>query len=187
MTRQKCRLNENLFMDIGDVPAWIALVLSVVTLVAQNKQSKRSAADQANLASQAARDREDLKNSAKEELAKVNRKLRLEKITQDLDELLAVTLQYWTSDGREGATSALMLKVKVKDLSARCLEYRSFLWDRAGEDFSLIRRHITGGHFEVLSRAALSPNDPFIGTASRLISDFRVNVRRATDRLDSLI
>lgn len=74
-------------MDIGDVPAWIALVLSVVTLVAQNKQSKRSAADQANLASQAARDREDLKNSAKEELAKVNRKLRLEKITQDLDEI----------------------------------------------------------------------------------------------------
>ncbi|GLR38318.1 hypothetical protein [Pseudomonas plecoglossicida] len=173
-------------MDYGDFPAWVALAISLYTHIAQNRQQKRSAAEQAESAKKAAEDRDKLRESAKEELAKVNRKLRLEKMSQDLEELLALTLQYWTRDGREGATSALMLKVKFKDFSSRCLEYRSFLWERAGDDFSLVRRHVTGGQFEVLSRPALPPNDPFISTASRLISDFRENVRRATDRLDSL-
>ncbi|WP_157969646.1 hypothetical protein [Pseudomonas huaxiensis] len=173
-------------MDYGDIPAWLALVVSASTFFIQHSHQKNSDRRQAERNAQDAQEREDIQRSATEKLTNSNRKLRLEKMIQDLDELLAITLQYWTCSGRDGATSALFMKIKVRDFSSRCTEYRTFLWDRAGEEFSLIRRHITGGQFEVVSRPALATTDPFLSTASRQLSDFRSNIRRVCDKLDSV-
>lgn len=163
-------------IDIGDIPAWIALAVSVFTLVQQGKQNNKAAVE-----------REELQRTSKDSLIKLQRKLRLEQMIKDLDDLLALTVDYWTQPGNTGATSALMMKSKSQDLSYRCNDYSRFLWSTAASEFSGIRRIITGGAFEVKSRLAIQTTDPLIREASMKIADFKTKLRQTCDSFDSLL
>lgn len=163
-------------IDVGDIPAWIALVVSAFTLFQQSRQN-----DKATL------EREELQKSSKESLRDLQRKLRLEQMIKDLDDLLTLTVDYWTQPGNMGATSALMIKSKSQDLAYRCNDYNRFLWDSAASEFSGIRRTITGGAFEVKSRTAISTTDPIIREASSMIANFKIKLRQTCDSLDRFL
>jgi len=163
-------------MDIGDIPAWIALAVSAFTLYQQGKQN-----DKATL------EREEHKKTSSDQLRDLQRKLRLEQMIKDLEDLLTLTVDYWTQPGSTSATSALMIKSKSQDLAYRCNDYNRFLWISAAADFSVIRRTITGGQFEVKSRAALQTTDPLIREASHLISNFKTKLRQTCDSLDRFL
>ena len=163
-------------MDIGDLPAWIALAVSAFTLYQQGRQNDKATIE-----------REELKRISSDQLRDLQRKLRLEQMAKDLDELLALTVDYWTQPGNTASTSALMMKSKSQDLAYRCHDYGRFLWTSAAAEFSVIRRKITGGHFEVKSRDALPTTDPLIREASHLISDFKTKLRQTCDNLDRFL
>lgn len=162
--------------DLGDIPAWIALAVSIGLAIYQHKQNTKSHRDRVALEAKSAKDLKDLQ-----------KKLRLEQMIKDLDDLSALSLDYWTKPGDVGDTSALMIKVKAQDLGYRCIEYSRFLWDSAASDFSSIRRKITGGLFEVKTRPAIATTDPIIRDSTVLMGEFKLNLRRTCDSLDSLI
>ncbi|WP_447789245.1 hypothetical protein [Pseudomonas farris] len=163
-------------IDLGDIPAWIALAVSIFTFTQQSKQNNKTTLE-----------REELQKSSTEKLRDFQRKLRLEQMIKDLDDLLMLTVDYWTQPGNTGSTSALMIKSKSQDLAYRCNDYNRFLWDSAASEFSGIRRAITGGAFEVKSRVAISTNDPFIREASNMISNFKTKLRQTCDSLDRFL
>lgn len=169
-------------LPYGDIPAWVALGISAITFFQQHRQNKKNsldAAEQKNISIQ-----QDA--ISKQNLTNLKRQLRAEQMIKDVDELLALTVDYWTQPGSMASTSAIMIKLKSQDLSHRCNEYSSFLWISASSDFSAIRRTITGGLFEVKSRSALPTNAPLIREASNKISDFRIKLITLIDKIDNL-
>lgn len=163
-------------VDYGDLPAWIALVVSVGLAIYQHRQNIKANQERDTLEAKSAKNLKDLQ-----------RKLRIEQMMKDLDELSALSVDYWTKPGDVGATSALMIKVKAQDLGFRCIEYSRFLWNNAASDFSSIRRKITGGSFEVRTRPAIPTTDPIIRDSTAMIAEFKSKLRRTCDDIDSLI
>ncbi|MBP1123539.1 MULTISPECIES: hypothetical protein [Pseudomonas] len=160
-------------MDIGDIPAWIALAVSVFTLINQNRQNTK-----ANL------ERETSKAESEVKLRDLQRKLRLEQMIKDIDDLMMLTIDYWTQPEGMGGTSALMMKSKSQDISYRCIDYHQFLWSSAAPEFAGIRRIITGGDFEVKSRQPITTTSPLIRESSTMVSSFKTKLRQACDDLD---
>jgi S1-C subfamily serine protease len=158
----------------GDIPAWIALGVSACTIIQQSNQNNKALLE-----------KEEQKTASKNNLTNLKRQLRAEQMITDIDELLALAVDYWTQSEGNGSPSAIMIKVKSQDLSLRCNEYRSFLEFPASSDFSAIRRLITGGQFEVKSRKAIATNAPLIRDASNKVNDFRTNLRRYIDKIDN--
>lgn len=169
-------------LPYGDIPAWAAILISLVTIYLQFRQNTKSAQDKA----EQKKESELQEEVSKENLTNLKRQLRAEQMIKDIDELLVLTVDYWTKSESVSSNSAIMIKSKSQDLAHRCNEYRSFLWGSASSDFSAIRRQITGGMFEVSSREVLPKNALLIKEASRKIAEFRIELRKLIDKLDNL-
>ncbi|WP_144401162.1 hypothetical protein [Pseudomonas lurida] len=165
----------------GDIPAWIALGASAFTIIQQSKQNNKALLEKEEQKT-ASKQKEEL---SRKSLTNLKRQLRAEQMIKDIDELLALAVDYWTQSEGNGSPSAIMIKVKSQDLSHRCNEYRSFLEFPASSDFSAIRRLITGGQFEGKSRKAIPTNAPLIRDASNKVNDFRTNLRKYIDKIDN--
>ncbi|WP_219338985.1 hypothetical protein, partial [Staphylococcus haemolyticus] len=124
--------------------------------------------------------------ASKKALTDLKRQIRAEQMLADMDELLALTVNYWTQPAETASTSAIMIKSKIKDLSHRCSSYRSFLWTSASTEFMNIKRTITGGSFEGKFRPALHTTSPLIQNASREIDNFKIKLRTYIDSIDEL-
>lgn len=148
--------------DWGDVPAWIAIAMSGAGLIWQKISNSRQDRDRLSF----------------------QRRVRVDQITKDIDELLTLSIDYWMRPGSETGTLGLQINIKIRDLSSRISEYSSFLWSSSREDFMKIKMLVTGGSFQSPRRAAVSPTDLNLQDITTETSRFKANLRRICDGLD---
>lgn len=148
----------------GDWPAWLALATSAISAIWQIRSN----------------------GSAKRERICLIRKVRIEALSKDMDEISALATSYWTKSGSDSYIEGFTLTLKVKDISSRTWEYKDFLWPEVTSEFTQIKMLITGGRFQVQSRAALRVDDPMLRQISDLISNFKTKLRLAGDKQDGL-
>lgn len=160
-------------IGLGDFPAWIALAVSLIGATRQwftNKQNRKELAA--------------LENKTKSDRLDLQRKLRIEQLSKDIDELCALSLEYWMKPGAEMTSQGLMINLKTKDISSRFWSYQSFLWRDAGSDFSTIKRQITGGSFQSPRRPASAHDSLLIRSFLDSFADMREKLRIECDRID---
>lgn len=151
-------------LGTGDWPAWLALATSAISAIWQIKSNA----------------------SAKRERTNLIRKVRIESLSKDMDEVSALAISYWTKNGADSYVEGFTITSKVKDISARTWEYKDFLWPQVTSDFTQIKMLVTGGRFQVQSRPALRLDDPLLRQISDLVSTFKTKLRIAGDKQDGL-
>ncbi len=144
-------------MDKGDIPAWIALALSVVSLGTQYHTH-----------------RENRKSEAlKEKLA------RLAHMEALVMEIRTSAIAYWLHSEAAAAKDGLMLIHHLKDLSGEVSRNQELLWSNARADVLNIKIQVTGSDFQRAGRLGRPANDPLITAFSESCSRFHDNLRSA--------
>lgn len=151
-------------LGTGDWPAWLALLTSAVSALWQIRSNQLSKKDRISLI----------------------RKVRIEALAKDMEEISALATNYWTKKGTDSYVDGFSLNLKIKDISTRTWEYKDFLWPDVTTDFTKIKMLITGGQFQVHSRPALLINDPLFRQIGDLLSGFKIKLRVAGDKQDGL-
>lgn len=148
-------------MDLGDIPAWIALALSIVSLLVQYRS---------NLSA-------ERKERASDELA------RLEHLESTVAEIRATALAYWLYPESTSAKEGLMLTHLLKSLSGEVQRSAGLLWDQAWRDVLQLKMDMTGADFQQLNRPARPANDPFVRAFSDKSTAFSENLRRRIEQV----
>lgn len=160
-------------MDFGDIPAWIALIISVVTAI-----------NQLRVNSQSERNRKASEQSAKRERETERHKLRIEQIMKDVEDLSALSVDYWMRSGGDTGSTGVLINSKVRDLSSRIYRYSSFLWPSAAQDFLIIKQAITGGTFQSAARSAVKETSGTIRAITSSSGSLKDKLRAEFDKLD---
>ncbi|MFT8234784.1 hypothetical protein ACLNBI_24960 [Pseudomonas guariconensis] len=160
-------------MDNGDVPAWLALFISVCTAVHQWRVNANS--------EQVRKDTESKANAQRESDQK---RQRVEQILRDLEDLAALSLDYWMKPGSDSGASGVLINSKVRDISSRISRYGMFLWPSAGQDFLLFKQAVTGGAFQSVTRAAERPLSTTVRNITSTSAQLKDKLRAELDRLD---
>lgn len=150
--------------NLGDVPSWIALLFSAISLAWQTRTTFT-----------ARRDRNLFK-----------KKTRIEQLTVDIDELTAQAIAYWVKPEEVAISEGMMIVVKNRDLSRRFTAYKSFLWDSAELDFAKLKQQVTGGNFQVKTRQAFTADSAFVKSFVATAGDLKVRLRERLDDLDEV-
>lgn len=150
-------------IDFGDIPAWLALVFSLVSLIWQGVAAFFSRREK-----------------------RVGRtKTQIEQLIVDIDGLCEMCISYWMKPEDQTSPEGFFIVARVRDLSSKMNSYRGILWDRVPSDFSDIKRKITGGDFQVAGRQALGCDNSFIKDFVNDFSEFKEKLRLKADALES--
>lgn len=160
-------------MDYGDLPAWFALVVSLVTAFNQFRTSSNSE-----------KIRQADEQRSKQEREADRQKLRIEQMMKDIEDLSAMSVDYWMRSGSDTGTAGVLINSKIRDLSSRVYRYSNFLWPSAGQDFLLLKQAITGGSFQSVTRVAAKGTSPTIRSVTLASSSLKDGLREAFDKLD---
>ncbi len=171
-------------MDLGDIPAWFALVISIWTACAQTKTNAR--ADQLRIAAESKAEglRLAAESKARIDREKDQRRQRIEQIHRDIEELTALAIDYWMKPGSDTGTSGVVINTKIKDISSRFSRYSAVLWTRASSDFLSFKQAVTGGEFQSQRREASTPRSATISTISTTSGSLKDKLGRELDKLD---
>lgn len=160
-------------MDFGDLPAWIALIISIWTAHHQNQVNARS--EETRKATEA---------TAKKDRESDHKKRRIDQLYRDVEDLSALAIDYWTRPGSSAGASGILINSKMKDLSSRIGRYGLFLWPSASQDFLTFKQAVTGGAFQSLAREAAKPQSAEIRNISNASSSLKDKLRTQLDTLD---
>lgn len=149
-------------MDWGDISSWIAVVFTLYGLIVQQRSASRS----------------------KNERKRFQHKIRIETMLQDIDELTSRALNYWTSVPAATTTDGVLIVSKLRDIGSRLQNYKHFLWEDVIIDFTQIRTSMTGGQFQASSRTPLQAESPLIRRFMDASCHFKIQLRKAYDRID---
>lgn len=160
-------------MDNGDVPAWLALGISLCSALYQCRVNSRAETI-----------RKETESKAKAQRDSDLRKARIEQILRDLEELSALSLDYWLRSGSETGSSGVLINSKVRDLSSRVSRYSGFLWPSAGSDFLSFKQAVTGGAFQSVTRPAERPLSPTVRNVTTTSGYLKDKLIGELDKLD---
>lgn len=160
-------------MDNGDVPAWLALGISLCSALYQFRLNSKA---------EAVRQRSE--SQAKAQRAADLKKHRIEQILRDLEELSALSLDYWMKSGPETGSSGVFINSKVRDLSSRVSRYSEYLWPSAGQDFLSFKQAVTGGAFQSVTRLAERPLSPTVRGVTSTSGHLKDKLMGEMDKLD---
>ncbi|WP_313450492.1 hypothetical protein [Stutzerimonas kunmingensis] len=144
-------------MDEGDIPAWIALALSLISLGTQYHTY-----------------REHQKSEALNE--KMARLAHMEALVM---QIRTTAIAYWLHSEAAAAKDGLMLIHHLKDLSGEVTRNQTLLWPNARADVMNIKIQVTGSDFQRIDRLGRPANDPLITAFSESCSRFHENLRSA--------
>lgn len=131
-------------MDIGDLPGWGALALSIYTFFRSSAAEKRTA-----------------------EAAKFH--AHIASMKDDINMLKKLSFQYWLSDDTGNTPTALEIKGLLKTIPNKAKRYPHVL-PLIQADFIQLRIAISGGDFEVLNRPALLSSSPRIVQMNEILT-----------------
>lgn len=160
-------------MDLGDIPAWLALVISFFSAFHQAGVNKAS-----ELA------RSDAEKTAKAQRECDQRKNRVEQIQRDIEEIAALAFDYWMKSGSESGATGVLIVTKMRDVSSRISRYSHFLWPTASVQFLAFKQAVTGGSFQSHTRPAEKPLSPIVRSISNTSSTLKDHLRNELDKLD---
>jgi hypothetical protein len=143
-------------MDFGDIPAWIALIVSGWTLYKQSRTDN------------AAQKREQLAHKI----------ARLDAIEAALGEIRTTAAAYWLFPEGTAAKEGLMLLHHLKTLSGECDRNRDLLWADAWRHALDLKMEMTGADFQQQGRPGRPANDPLIRKFTETFTAFSENLRR---------
>ncbi|MDA8485874.1 hypothetical protein NNO07_22635 [Pseudomonas resinovorans] len=150
-------------MDYGDIPAWIALILSLVSLRKQHQSEKGS-------------------KTTAEIALKVE---RLDAIESSLTQVRTSAIAYWLHPEAVSAKDGLMLLHYLKELSADVSSYSNLLWPDAWRDVLELKMQTTGSNFQQANRTGLPANDPLIRAFTDTAAEISRKLKRARDEVKS--
>lgn len=160
-------------MDLGDIPAWLALVISVLSAAHQvkvNNQSERTRAS-SELAAQKLRQSDQQRQ-------------RIEHMHRDVDDIAALAHDYWMKPGSTSDSSGVLINSKIRDVSSRINRYGTFLWPSAGTDFLLFKQAVTGGQFQSSTRPAERATSAAVRNITGTAAVLKDRLRTELDKLD---
>lgn len=160
-------------MDVGDIPAWLALLISIVTGLHQRKVN--AAAESARIASE---------HESSRQRETDQRHLRIEQIYRDVEDITLLATDYWMRPGSETGASGVLITSKIRDVSSRISRYGAFLWPSANQDILTFKQAVTGGVFQQVSRDAVKPTSDTVRKISLASSTLKEKLRHELDRLD---
>lgn len=147
-------------MEKGDLPAWIALLFSTISLIAQAVSSHR--------------------RKARDEAA--GKLSRLEAIERILVETKATAIAYWLHSESVSAKDGLMLTHHLKDLASEVERNKALLWPEARSDVLKMKMRVTGSDFQSVNRPARPACDPLIREFSDSSSAFLEKLKHTSER-----
>ncbi|OCW24890.1 hypothetical protein C9382_27665 [Pseudomonas aylmerensis] len=171
-------------MDLGDVPAWFALIISIWTAYAQKKANSRAEELRVAAESKAEGLRLAAEAKASSDREKDQRRQRVEQIHRDIEELTALAIDYWMKPGSETGTSGVVINTKIKDISSRFSRYSAVLWPRASSDFLSFKQAVTGGEFQSHRRESSAPRSATIIAISTASGSLKHKLGQELDKLD---
>lgn len=121
-------------MELGDLPGWGALALSIYTLYQSSKAEKRTA-----------------------EAAKYH--AHITSMKDDINRLKNLSLHYWLSPDTGETPTALEIKGLLKTIPSKAQKYPDILL-LIQADLLRLRKVVSGGDFEVLDRPPLLSSSP---------------------------
>lgn len=150
-------------VDLGDIPSWLALVLSVGSLLWQWRSEFKSS-----------------------RLEKCSQKIQhIEAFERSLNEVRVLAVAYWMASEHEGARDGLMLVHHLRAMARDAKRHKEILWDTVERDTLMLKMRTTGGEFQRPSRVPMLAVDPFVVTFMKVISDMASRIKDSRDRVAS--
>lgn len=140
-------------LELGDLPGWAAVFLSLYSIY-RSKSIKISSQKEARLYAQLL----DVKN--------------------DINSLKNLAFLYWLNEDNGKSSAALEIKVHLKTIPAK-LANNANLRTAVISDFTELRRLISGGEFEVVGRAPLASNSAKMNRITSKLSDILKSIDSA--------
>jgi len=148
-------------MDVGDIPSWIAIALSLGSLAWQYVSACQR------------RDAEALRVKLE----------RLDKVATLAGDARSYALSYWLAEESVACRDGLLLTACFKDLSRAVHSYSDLLWPEARQDVMRFKMQSTGANFQQVDRQAYSASHSFVQLFMHTSSAFSARLEECRDRL----
>lgn len=149
-------------VEIGDIPSWIALALSLGSLGWQFVTEQRSSR----------KEKMDLKLS------------RISTLEKSLTEIRALAMAYWLHPESAVAKDGLMLTHHLRQLSRDTSTYIDLLWPEAQRDVISLKMQTTGSSFQQANRPVYPANHEFVRKFMATSATFAERLQDVRDSIE---
>lgn len=148
-------------LDLGDIPSWIAIALSLGSLAWQYWSVRQR------------RQAEALRIKLE----------RIDKIAALAESARTLALSYWLVEESLSCKDGLLLNACFKDLSRAVHSYSDLLWPEATQDVLRFKIQATGANFQQRDRQAYNATHSFVQMFMHSSSAFSARLSECRDQL----